>query len=101
MKNLFCALALPILVHVAVILILNYDGEGVFSTAEGFSQAALLVTLFWGVLVLVPASLVQIGCAYSLARSGSRQVERFLIGVLNPSIALLLVVAGGWLVSFR
>lgn len=94
MKKWFYALALPIFVQVAGFIWLNYEGN-LIETVIGFAMTAILFSLFWGLVVLIPVSITQILCARSLTKANCRDYERFLIGLLNPGIAISLLILSG------
>ena len=99
MKKGLYALGLPVLVQVVAILLLNSNGSGPAETIREFSSGMIFVTFFWGLLALIPMSVVQLLCAFSLIGANCRNRERFLVGMLNPGIALSLLIMGGWLAS--
>lgn len=95
MKKFTFALILPVFLQIAIILFLNSNGSGLISTLENFALAATIFTFFWGLLALIPMIVVQLACAAALIRSNSRNHELFFTGILNPGIALVLMVGCG------
>jgi len=94
MKKWFYALVLPVSVQVAGLICLTYKGDFI-EAVIGFAMNAILFSLFWGLVVLIPVSITQILCARSLTKANCHDYERFLVGILNPGIAISLLVMSG------
>jgi hypothetical protein len=94
MRKWLCALVLPVFVQMAAFLWLTYNGD-LIDAMIGFVMNAILFSLFWGLLGLIPLSIAQILCARSPIKADCRNYERFLVGVLNPGIAISLLVVSG------
>lgn len=73
---------------------MNYNGS-IFEAATGFAFGAIIFSFFWGLIVLVPTSITQFLCARALDRANCHNYQRFLVGLLNPSIAIATVIAVG------
>jgi len=100
LKKWFFALVLPVLIQATVFLSLNYHGGSLLGTLANIALSTLLFGfLFWGALVLIPFSIAQILCARTLCRANCHHSVRFLVGFLNPSLALSLLIICGWIAS--
>jgi len=68
------------------------------NAASSFGNPIIGIPLLIAGLVGLPLGLAQVLCARSLGRSGASLGSIFLIGLLNPFSAILLVLGGllGW-----
>jgi hypothetical protein len=79
-------------------ILVNYE-KGIMDSIVRFSHGVIFISLFWGMIVLIPTSWVQILCARALAKADCKNYQRFLVGLLNPSIAVSILVILGLLMD--
>ena len=89
-------LALPILIQTTLILLWQSSHTGIFETAYGFSVVLLLLTAGVCLIALIPTLLTQVLVARGLVQSEASLLNLFLIGMLNPSGAIVTILAMGW-----
>lgn len=94
MKKWFYAFILPVAIHIAALISMNYNGD-IRETVIGFAWAVILISLMWGLIVLIPTSIAQLLCARALIKTDCQNYQRFLVGLLNPSIAIFILIAVG------
>lgn len=87
---------LPIFVQVLGILIYQGPSLNLIQTARDFASALILFSLFLGLIVLIPMSIAQILSVIVLIRSRCSDLKLLLIGLLNPSLALVCILIVGW-----
>lgn len=93
MKKWFYALILPVAIQITVIISLNYNGN-IMETMIGFTSAIILF-IHLGLIVLIPTTIAQLLCARALIKTNCQNYQRFLVGLLNPSIAISTLVTVG------
>lgn len=98
MKKAFYAIILPVSVQITAIFALNWEGENPIETLREFAMGMVIFTLMWGLIVLIPMTIAQIMCARSLIAADCRNRDRFLVAILNPGLALTLLIVLGLLV---
>lgn len=94
MQKWLYSLILPVATHIAVLISMNYNGN-IMETVIGFAHAVILLTLMWGLIVLIPTSIAQLLCASALNKADCKNYQRFLVGLLNPSIAITILIVAG------
>jgi hypothetical protein len=94
MQNWFYSLTLPVATHITAIIAMNYSSS-IMETVIGFAQAVLIISFVLGLIVLIPTSIAQFLCAKALNKSNCENYQRFLIGLLNPSIAISILFTLG------
>jgi nitrogen fixation/metabolism regulation signal transduction histidine kinase len=94
MKKWFYALILPVAIHIAVLIAMNYNGN-IKETVIGLAYVVIFLSLMWGLIVLIPTSIAQLLCARALNKADCKNYQRFLVGLLNPSIAIITLIVVG------
>ena len=94
MKNWLYSLILPVLIHIAALISMNYNGN-IMETVIGFAYVVIFLSLMWGLIVLIPTSIAQLLCARALNKTDCKNYQRFLVGLLNPSIAIITLIVAG------
>ena len=95
-KRYSIVLAFPILIQTTLILLWQSSHTGIFETAYGLSIVLLWLTAGVGLIALIPTLLTQVLVARSLVKSEVSLLSLFLIGMLNPSGAIVTILAMGW-----
>ena len=91
-------LLLPVIVQMSAFILMNHE-TSILDAIVRFSHGVIFISLFWGMIVLIPTSMVQILCARALEKADCQNYQRFLVGLLNPSIAVSILVILGLLMD--
>ena len=99
MQRYSTAILLPVIIQTAVILLRQTPFEGLLKTSFDFSMVLLFITFGIGLLILIPTTLVQILTARALVKSNQSDRALFFIGLMNPSISIILILFMGYIYS--